>query len=90
MTDYLSQISNNIAVSISKQKDKLLLQVLKENNIDISNLTELVNRGKFLKWEGKPYTTFNYDGRDLLIVYEPEITCKNYKISCEVKYKKLY
>lgn len=92
--DYLTNLSNNLARSISKQQDNLIFQVLKDNNIDYFNLTELSKKGRFLKYEdvaGKiKYTTFNYDGRDLLMIFEPEIKFNDYKISCEVKFKKLY
>lgn len=91
---YLSDFSNQVVSEISYQKDSIIWEVLRENNIDISNLTELVKQCKFIKYEdnsGKiKYTTLNYNGRDLLQIYEPEISNKDYKFKVEVKYKKLY
>jgi len=87
----LSEHATELLSSISKQKDKLLFEVLEENGIDYFDLTNLVNRGRFIKQEGKNYQIFNYDGRDLLMIYDPETTCdENYKFKVEVKYKKLY
>lgn len=88
--DCLSNITNSLASSISKQKDKLIFEVLSENNIDTKNLTNLSKNGRFLKPEGENYSIFNWAGQDLLIIYEPEITCEDLEFKVEVKYKKLY
>jgi hypothetical protein len=88
--DYVNEISNSIVSSISKQKDNIIFEVLAENDIDIFNLTELAKKGRFLKYRDENYTIFNYDGKDLLIIYEPDITFTNDKVNCEVKFKKLY
>ena len=90
MNSYISDLSNKLASSISAQKDSIIFQVLKENNAPLSNLTELIKTCRFIKYEGKNYETLNYNGRDLLMIYEPEITCENYKFKVEVKWKKLY
>lgn len=88
--DYINNLSNKLASSISAQKDKLLFRVLSENNIDIYDLTELSKNGRFIHQEGKNYQIFNYNGRDLLQIFEPEITCEDYKFKVEVRYKELY
>ena len=90
--NYLYQLSNKLAASISRQKDKLLIEVLSENNIDISDLTNLSKRGRFIHQKGKDYQIFKYKNKNLLKIYEPEIKYdkENFKISTEVKYKKLY
>lgn len=88
--DYINNLSNFLVSSISKQKDSIIHQVLQENNIDVYNLTELSKNGRFIKQEGKDYQLFQYNGKNLLQIYEPDISCEDYKLKVEVKYKKLY
>jgi len=89
-TEYLRKITDNLAASISAQKDKILFEVLEENGVNVFDLTEIVRNGKFIRQEGKNYQIFNYHGRDLLQIFEPEVTCEDEKFKVEVRYKKLY
>lgn len=88
--NYLSQISTDISSSISKQQDKLIFEALQENSAPIYNLTELMKCCKFIHQEGKNYKILNYNGRDILTIFDPEITCEDLKFKVEVKYNKLY
>jgi hypothetical protein len=89
-TDYFQEISNKLAASISAQKDKIIYEVLKENSAPIYNLTELVKSCRFIAQEGKNYQIFSYGEKNLLQIFDPEITCEDYKFKVEIKFKKLY
>jgi hypothetical protein len=88
--DYLSNLSNSLAASISSQKDILIFNALKDINADFSNLIEVAKNARFIKHEEENFTIFNYGGKDLLQIFDPEVKEDSNKVTCEVKYKKLY
>lgn len=91
LNNYLTEISNNICSSISSQQDSLILEVFKENNIDYTNLSDLIKNCEWYIPEKNSFPkTLFYKKNPLLVICEPEVKFEDYKLTCEVKYKKLY